>query len=967
MTAPAILIHRTNPESGEYMNRTGLLRGPEPSSGGAAHLHQNKSPLQARVPTIAAAIFLLVSAASIPRADNPDVPSSETDSLSDVISSLRARGMYVEALESARDLLHLRERYKDVKPHELVDLRWLVQTLESASGLSPQEQCEFRAADSLTQVIDDSYHLARFASGLRLVETQKEIWHHLLGEEHPLVMSNMRDEFRILARVGRMEDAERICRENLELSRKLYGGEHPETVGLLSDLGVATHYRGDYREAEALLREALRGLESLTGYDTNDRIVVLHNLGRTYWAQGRYVEADSLYAEAVDRAVFLHGELHGLVFMTLEFRGVVNTDWGRFEDAERYFARASRIGRAWMGHDHPHFSRCVQRWARLELLREDYARAESLLVEAATSYEFGRYRAGYGLLGSMSQSSPYPRLAFCRLELGKKAEAWEAVEKAHGRALADFLTLTGHRPLTSEEFAREDSLALVFAQVAREFRILEVEVEEAEREGRESLTEMHRRLDDVSERLSSIRDTWESFMKMIFKEYSVSEGSVFPLSRVQKTLSEETAIIGWLDVDDVRRKSLDVRWGYVIRDTGHVVWRRLPREEEIATSSPPSRSLEATFREEIAGISGSLFPPVATRELTETAALLWKARIEPLLDALEDVRQLIVIPNDRMRGVPVEAFVDNEGKPLLESFAVSCAPSATVCAWLRELEPGMKDEEAPHLLALGDPPFAPEHLALMEQGKHDLLTESQQPRRNLEMLRSVRDGDASACHALNRLPWSRVEVSRLSRLFPHATVLTGPNASEETLSRMAQAQELSEYSVVHLATHALVHDRSPVRSALILAEVALTDQAKTDTMGAPNDGFLTAEDILRDWRLDADLVVLSACETGLGQWVRGEGYIGLAHAFFQAGARSLLVSLWQVDDRATSLLMQRFYENYRGAYEGPRMGLSGRPMTKAEALREAKVWLRSHEDEHGARPFEHPHYWSSFVLIGDPG
>jgi CHAT domain-containing protein len=115
------------------------------------------------------------------------------------------------------------------------------------------------------------------------------------------------------------------------------------------------------------------------------------------------------------------------------------------------------------------------------------------------------------------------------------------------------------------------------------------------------------------------------------------------------------------------------------------------------------------------------------------------------------------------------------------------------------------------------------------------------------------------------------------------------------------------------------------------------------------------DEVLREWRLDANLVTLSACETALGREVRGEGYIGFAHAFFRAGTRSVVVSLWQVDDRATSRLMVRFYEN-----------MLERGMSRSAALGEAKRWLRDLEGRGGIRPFSHPSFWSGFILMGDP-
>jgi CHAT domain-containing protein len=230
------------------------------------------------------------------------------------------------------------------------------------------------------------------------------------------------------------------------------------------------------------------------------------------------------------------------------------------------------------------------------------------------------------------------------------------------------------------------------------------------------------------------------------------------------------------------------------------------------------------------------------------------------------------------------------------------------------------------------------------------------------------DEEVGALAALPRLPGSRQEVALLSDLVPESTVLLGADASEQELVRLADSGALAAFGTIHLATHALVDDELPERSALVLSQVDLPDPLDAAISGERiYDGLLTAKEIVREWTMNADLVTLSACETALGKEIVGEGYIGFAHAFLQAGTRSLLVSLWKVEDRATSLLMRRFYENRAGAYEDEREGLTGRPMTKAAALREAKRWLRGYTDEEGRQPYGHPYYWSAFILIGERG
>ena len=147
---------------------------------------------------------------------------------------------------------------------------------------------------------------------------------------------------------------------------------------------------------------------------------------------------------------------------------------------------------------------------------------------------------------------------------------------------------------------------------------------------------------------------------------------------------------------------------------------------------------------------------------------------------------------------------------------------------------------------------------------------------------------------------------RSPRLFPSsgATTLLGVRATEAEIGRLAGSGELASYRYLHFATHGSVDPDVAMSSALILGP--------SDGTGAASDGRITAEQILNTWTLDADLVVLSACETGVGRRAGGEGYLGFAQALFIKGARSLVLSEWPVSDAATSLLMVRFYQNLLG-------------------------------------------------------
>jgi CHAT domain-containing protein len=190
------------------------------------------------------------------------------------------------------------------------------------------------------------------------------------------------------------------------------------------------------------------------------------------------------------------------------------------------------------------------------------------------------------------------------------------------------------------------------------------------------------------------------------------------------------------------------------------------------------------------------------------------------------------------------------------------------------------------------------------------------------------------------LPGTRFEVEALTRLFQAddrpIRALFGTGASEPELDRIATSGELTRYGFIHLATHGVIDEAVPTRSAVILAQTGLPDPLQQALSHQPVfDGRLSVREIQRGWELKAELVTLSACETALGRAAGGEGFVGFTQALLMSGARSVCLSLWKVDDTATALLMQRFYANLLGR----RTGLTA-PMPKAESLQEAKTWLR---------------------------
>jgi CHAT domain-containing protein len=181
------------------------------------------------------------------------------------------------------------------------------------------------------------------------------------------------------------------------------------------------------------------------------------------------------------------------------------------------------------------------------------------------------------------------------------------------------------------------------------------------------------------------------------------------------------------------------------------------------------------------------------------------------------------------------------------------------------------------------------------------------------------------------LPGTQREADALRKYFPGARILTRQRAQERIFK-----QEAGQYRYLHLATHGFTNDAAPLMSSLVLAEPGRE---------SAEDGFLTARELL-ELDLNAELAVLSACNTGRGERKAGEGVVGLSWALLVAGCPSVVVSQWGVDDASTATLMIDFYRNLT----------QGRQ--KADALRQAALRLERRQRT------RHPYYWASFVLIG---
>jgi CHAT domain-containing protein/Tfp pilus assembly protein PilF len=772
-----------------------------------------------------------------------------------------------------------------------------------------------------------------FASAEPLLRESVALRRKLFGEVHPALTPAINSLALLLQRRGDLDTAEPLLREALAISRKLYGDGHPIVATGLNNLGALLSERGDYEGAEQQYHDALAIYRRLLGEDNRNVAATLNNLAAAVAARGDQDQAEQLSRDALAILRRLLGDEHPDVALAEHNLAGLLYVQGEYDEAESLYREAIDLFRSLLGEEHPYLARGLGHLAETLHARGDDVGAASALAEAARVFESARVRAGTGLKRMELEGSPYAQLAAARLKLGRQAEAWPAMEADRARALFDLLVAADSRSLSGDEAAREDSLKVALGDAERRYLAFR-------KATRSDLTdEAAQRAAEARSELLRIEATWSAFEQQMAESHSTTEGRPYPLARVQRHLRPDAAILGWLEV---RWKKGDRElWSYVIRAQGEVRWARLAVD--------PAVLEPASFRSELADPRSSL----AT--LARDGRSMSTARLDPIGKALRGVNHLLVIPSPAMAAVPLEALGDGSGRSLAERFTISYIPSATIYAWL--MEKGSPPGRGGAALLVGDPPFTDSRPAAMHDAEpaKPLLAEADEAEATERPDRGRREAPQDL-DSLPRLRGARAEVESLAVLDPTATLLVGPDATEQEIVRIALSGEIATYRTLHFATHARVDDAHPENSCLVLSRVDLPDPLRAAMDGTRvYDGTLSAKEILQEWRLDADLVTLSACDTGLESEGKGAGTVGLALAFLQAGARSLLVSLWKVDDRATSLLMQRFYENWWK-----------KGMSKAKSLQEAKRWLRETVDGSGRHPYEHPYYWSAFILIGDP-
>ena len=690
-------------------------------------------------------------------------------------------------------------------------------------------------------------------------------------------------------------------------------GEEERNRGYLGGLYLQM---GQDKEAKRHLDKALRitrRLDKLSPF----KATVLLNLGEVYRRQGQ-PHALAVTQQALEAATrenpnkYLEGRaLNGLAQLFLQRNEV--------SKAEAHFHRALELGKATqirqvLWEAHAGLGDLLERRGRdLEAL-EHYKQAIEVIESVRRQMQVTEHQSSF----LENNTQVYERMTDLLFRLheaepakGYDRQAFHYSERGRARAFLDMLAESKAQikeGLPPEQRARqraiERELSLIYRDLMRG---------PPEKRRGELLTALKKAEENQAAFKAEIRRTHPKYAQLEYPE-------PYDADRIQtEVLDDDTILIE-----------------YALGKKHSYVWV-ITKQALIMKALPGKSVIEKEVREYLQAITTYPKSERAFVPYYASAARLYNTLIGPISTHLKNGRPLIIVPDGILYYVPFEPLtsdrrslgnpnaVDNAPRCLLDDHTVAYVPSASVLGHLMTAPASTTGTRAGKraLLAYADPVFS-------QSGPSPIQVRSKNSLG--DVTRSVYEG---AGFKLPPLPHTRTEVNSIAKLYPahQSKIFLDEQATEASLKR----QPLSDYRHIHLATHAIIDKNIPSRSGVVLSLVNTGEE----------DGVLRLGEIL-DLKLDADLVVLSACETGLGRIVRGEGMVGLTRAFMHAGTPRVVVSLWKVADEPTPVLMQAFY----------RQMTQGK--SKGQALREAKQEMRRSQ----TFAHRHPYFWAAFILTG---
>jgi CHAT domain-containing protein/tetratricopeptide (TPR) repeat protein len=677
-----------------------------------------------------------------------------------------------------------------------------------------------------------------------------------------------------------------LARQHYERSLALFEalGSKAEAARTLIRLAVLDEEQGDYVRSLEESQKSLAVFEALN--DSLGTFGARHQLGAVYRRMGKLDLALEHYGKSLAGAE--SGGAREEMVESLVGMAQVHLDQGHPTEAAALAGRSADLARG-SGHRQGLWQSCLT-LARARRALGQIPDAREALQEAIATVEVMRAQAAGGEIEQQrvleSRLEPYRLLLDIELDEGDTRAAFALSERTKARVLAD--VLAGGRVHLSKAMSAAEK------QDERRLNAEIVSLNVLLGRERASSAANAARLSELEASLQKVRLEHEAYLVGLY--------SAHPELRVQRG---DLPTIDVQQTADLMAEPGVALLEYALTDAGVYL---LAVTEEDGAAVLRSYRLDSTPAQ-LARRCRQFREQLAARDLdfTRAARALYDLLLGPAAAQLRGRTRLVIVPDGPLWELPFQALRSPAGRALIADDAISYAPSLTV---LRAMSRSAARATAgpPRLLAFGNPALPGPAV-----------------RRAAEVLMG---------EPLAPLPEAERQVRALGRLYGagRSAVYVGSQASEDRVKA-----ETSRFQILHVATHGILDDRSPMYSDVVLAPAP----------AGKEDGLLEAREIM-DLDLHADLAVLSACESGRGRLGAGEGIIGLTWAFFVAGCPATVASQWKVESASTPELMLEFHRRLAAGDD------------KARALQRASLKLSR------SQRYKHPFYWAGFVVMGDP-
>ncbi|MEW6208783.1 MAG: CHAT domain-containing protein [Acidobacteriota bacterium] len=714
---------------------------------------------------------------------------------------------------------------------------------------------------------------------------------------------------------GNFSKAIQCYEEAVRVARQAHDDSSPDAVlfnraylvEALNDFGVLLYHHERKDQAEAAFEEALTISRQLGTRRLIARSLI--NLGNLFRHQERLTDAVNYHQEALRLSE--EAELTPMIAMSSAELGLDFLKSENYKDAVLYLDTALNFER------------------------------RGLTADMKARVCFGLAEA-HEKIGDLKKAMEYYHCAIesienVRLETlteDRKIGYWQTKHTLFERAISLIYKLHGKDP--KAEYQHQ---AFAYSEQARARAFLDLMAESKVRidegPGSQMQQEEHMILREIARinRALLREELSRAGRTKLEKELAEAEERSQDLQQRVRLASPALAELRYpkpVTLEELRRTALDEQTllvEFLLGEKQSYMWLVSRKEFQMVTlrGRKQIKSQVAQFRRTITSPPQSM---ASFDRYYRAAFQLYDLLLRPVEKTLEKYNRLIIVADGVLHYVPFEALVTRmgaktAGRPshLLLRHQISYAPSASVLAQMSS-DKRMRGERL-ELIAYGDPIFS----------KRKPRSGSKKPDNALTSI--TRDFYAKRGARLDPLPFTRQEINGIVAEYPRRSCKTalGLEAAESNF----KGESLDRFRRLHLATHGLIDERIPARSGIVFSLVGDGEE----------DGILQMNEIF-NLKLDADLVVLSACRTGLGRLVSGEGIIGLVRAFLYAGSSNVVVSLWNVQDQSTARFMKRFYKRLK----------EGRG--QSEALRKAKLDMINSD----IPLYRHPYYWATFVLAG---